>query len=84
MPCGTPKTAFFRVQFHPFGPQAVVYVCLNGPLDVVYENMLHTPLVRSTRVSVAKWHRYVEEHPERRDEGGPKLIGFLHLYLVVP
>jgi hypothetical protein len=51
---------------------------------VVSENMLHTPLVHSTRVSGAKWHRYVVEHLEWRDEGGHKLVGLLHLYLVVP
>jgi hypothetical protein len=51
---------------------------------VVSENMLHTPLVRSTRVSDAKQHRYVAEHPKRRDEGGRELVRLLHLYLVVP
>jgi hypothetical protein len=99
-----PEDAFFGVQFHPVGLQAierdtkvidqvvclpglhdyVVYVSLNGLLDVVYENMLHTPLVRGTRISEAKWHRYVAEHPEWCDEGGRELIGLLHLYLVVP
>jgi hypothetical protein len=62
----------------------VVYIRLNGPPDVVSEDMLHTPLVRITRVSEAKWHRYIAEHPKRRDEGGHELIRLLHLYLVVP
>jgi hypothetical protein len=76
------EDAFFRVQFHPVGPQAiehgaqvvnlvvrlpgfhnyVVYVCLNGPPNVVSENALHTLLVRSARISEAKWHRYVAKH----------------------
>jgi hypothetical protein len=62
----------------------IVYIRLNGLPDVVSENMVHTPLVRSTRISETKWHRYIAEHPKRRDEGGCELIGLLHLYLVVP
>jgi hypothetical protein len=56
---------------------------LNGPPDVVSENVLHTSLVRSARVSEAKWHRYVAKHSKRRDEGSCELIR-LHLYLLVP
>jgi hypothetical protein len=41
-------------------------------------------LVRSARISEAKRHCHVAEHPKRRDEGGCELIGLLHLYLVVP
>jgi hypothetical protein len=62
----------------------VVYVRLNGSPEVVSENVLHTSLVRSTRVSETKWHRYVAEHAEWRDEGSRELIELLHLYLVVP
>jgi hypothetical protein len=50
--------------FHDY----VVYVCLNGPPDVVSEDVLHTPLVRRARISEAKRHRDVAVHPERRDE----------------
>jgi hypothetical protein len=46
--------------------------------------MWHTSLIRSARVSEAKWHRHVAEHAERCDEGSCELIGLLHLYLVVP
>jgi hypothetical protein len=42
-----------------------VYVSLNGPPDVVSEDVLHTSLVRSARISEAKWHRYVAKHSER-------------------
>jgi hypothetical protein len=66
--------------FHDY----VIYVRLNSSPDVVSENVLHTPLVRSARISEAKWHRYVAKHAEWRDEGGRELIGLLHLYLVVP
>jgi hypothetical protein len=41
----------------------VIYVSLYGPLNVVPENVLHTSLVRSVRVSKAKWHCYVENMP---------------------
>jgi hypothetical protein len=58
--------------------------CYNGPPDVVSENVMHTPLVRSARISEAKWYRYVEKHSEWRDKGGRELIGLLHVYLVVP
>jgi hypothetical protein len=95
-----PEDAFFAVQFHSIGPQAikrnaqvvnqvirlpgfydyVIYVSLNDPPDVVSE----ASLVRSTCVSEAKRHRYVAEHPKRRDEGSRELVGLLHLYLVVP
>jgi hypothetical protein len=61
-----------------------VYLCLNSPPDVVSENMLHTLLVRSTHILEVKWYRYIAEHPKRSDEGGRKLVGLLHLYLVVP
>jgi hypothetical protein len=50
--------------------------------DVVSKNVLHTSLVRSARISEAKWHCYVANHAEWRDEGGRELIR-LHLYLVV-
>jgi hypothetical protein len=96
--------AFFGVQFHPIGLQAVecdaqvvkqvirlpglhdyvVYVGLNGPPDVFSEDVLHTSLVRSARISEAKRHRHVAEHPEQRDEGSRELVGLLHLYLVAP
>jgi hypothetical protein len=46
----------------------VIYVSLNGPPDVVSEDVLHTSLVCGTRVSEAKRHRYVAEHPEQLDE----------------
>jgi hypothetical protein len=62
----------------------IVYVCLNGPPDVVSGNVLHTPLVHSARISEAKWHCYVAKHPEWRDEGGRELVKLLNLYLVVP
>jgi hypothetical protein len=42
---------------------------------VVPENMLHTPVICSTRISKAKWHRYVAKHAERCDERGRELIG---------
>jgi hypothetical protein len=61
----------------------VIYVGLYGSPDVVLENVLHTPLVRSARISEAKWHRYVANHAEWCDERGRKLIKLLHLYLVV-
>jgi hypothetical protein len=61
----------------------VIYVCLNGPPDVVSENVLHTPLIHSAHVSEAKWHRHVEKHAEWCDEGSCELVGLLHLYLVV-
>jgi hypothetical protein len=66
--------------FHTY----VIYVCLNSSPDVVSENVLHTPLVRTAHISEAKWHRYVAKHSKRRDEGGRELIELLHLYLVVP
>jgi hypothetical protein len=50
---------------------------------VVPENVLHTSLVRSARISKAEWHCYVAKHAEWCDERGRELIGFLHLYLVV-
>jgi hypothetical protein len=62
----------------------VVYVRLNSLPHVVFENVLHTSLVRSAGVSEAKWHRYVAKHAEWCDEGGCELNELLHLYLVVP
>jgi hypothetical protein len=50
---------------------------------VVPRNVLHTLLVRSARVSKAKWHCYVTKHVERCDERGRELIRLFHLYLVV-
>jgi hypothetical protein len=50
--------------FHDY----IVYVRHNGSPDVVPENMLHTSLVSSTRISEAKRHHHVAIHPERRDE----------------
>jgi hypothetical protein len=35
---------------------------------VIPENVLHTSLVCSARVSETKWHRHVAVHPEWRDE----------------
>jgi hypothetical protein len=40
----------------------VIYVRLNGPPDVVSENVLHTSLIRSARVSETKWHCHVAKH----------------------
>jgi hypothetical protein len=57
---------------------------LNGSPDVVSENVLHTSLVSSSRVSKTERHCNVEIHPERRDECSRELVGLLHFYLVVP
>jgi hypothetical protein len=46
----------------------VVYVSLNGSPDVVSEDVLHTSLVRSARISEAERHRHIAEHSEWRDE----------------
>jgi hypothetical protein len=62
----------------------VVYVCLNGPPDMVSKDVLHTPFVRCTRVSEAKWHYHIAKHSELRDKGCRELVGLFHLYLVVP
>jgi hypothetical protein len=51
---------------------------------VVSEDVLHASLVCSARISEAKWHRYIAEHPKRHDEGSRELVGLFHLYLVVP
>jgi hypothetical protein len=51
---------------------------------VVSEDVLHTSLVCSARISEPEWHNYVAEHPERRDEGSRELVGLFHFYLVVP
>jgi hypothetical protein len=53
----------------------VIYVCLYGLPDVVPENVLHTSLVRSARVSKVEWHCYVVKHVEWCDERGRELIG---------
>jgi hypothetical protein len=37
----------------------IVYVCLNGSPDVISENVLHTSLVCSARVSETERHCYV-------------------------
>jgi hypothetical protein len=50
--------------FHDY----IVYVRLNGPPDVIPENVLHTSLVCSARISEAERHCHVAIHPERRDE----------------
>jgi hypothetical protein len=50
--------------FHDY----VVYVSLNSSHDVISENVLHTSLVSSARISETKRHRYVVVHPEGRDE----------------
>jgi hypothetical protein len=65
--------------FHDY----IVYVCLNGPADVIPENVLHTLLVCSARISETERHCHVAIHPERRDERSRELVG-LHFYLVVP
>jgi hypothetical protein len=65
--------------FHDY----IVYVRLNGPPDVISENVLHTSLVCSTRISETERYCYVAIHPERRDERSRELVG-LHFYLVVP
>jgi hypothetical protein len=62
----------------------IVYVCLNGPPDVISENVLHTSLVCCARVSETKQHCYVAVHPERHNERSRELVGLLHFYLVVP
>jgi hypothetical protein len=62
----------------------VVHVRLYCPPDVISKNVLHAALIRRTCVSGAKWHRDVAEHPERRDERSRKLVGLLHLYLMIP
>jgi hypothetical protein len=46
----------------------VVYISLNGSPDVILENVLHTSLVCSARVSKTERHRYVAVHPEGGDE----------------
>jgi hypothetical protein len=66
--------------FHDYN----VYVRLNGSPDVIPEDVLHTSLVCCARVSETERHRYVAIHPERRNERSRELVGFLHLYLVVP
>jgi hypothetical protein len=77
MPRGTPKTHFSGFSFTLLARRQsndvrvinqvihlsglydyVVYICLNG----------HTSLVCSARISEAKWHRYIAEHSEQRDE----------------
>jgi hypothetical protein len=45
--------------FHDY----VIYVRLNSPPDVVSENVLHTSLIRSARVSEAKWHVTYQNMP---------------------
>jgi hypothetical protein len=62
----------------------VIHVRLDRPSDVISENVLHAALVCRTRVSEAKRHRDVAEHPERCDERSRELVGLLHLYLVMP
>jgi hypothetical protein len=57
---------------------------LNGPPDVIPENMLHTSLVCSARISETEQHRHIAIHPDRRDERSRELVGLLHFYLVVP
>jgi hypothetical protein len=66
--------------FHDY----VIHVCLNGSPDVISEDVLHTSLVCCAHVSETERHRHVAEHPKRRDERSRKLVGLLHLYLVVP
>jgi hypothetical protein len=51
---------------------------------VISENVLHTSLVCSARVSETEQHRYIAVHPEESDERGRELVGLLHFYLVVP
>jgi hypothetical protein len=46
----------------------VVYISLNGSPNVIPENVLHTSLVCSARVSETKRHRYVVVHHEGSDE----------------
>jgi hypothetical protein len=62
----------------------VINIRLDRSPDVVSENVLHAALVCRTHVSEAKWHRDVAEHPKRRDERSRKLVGLLHLYLMIP
>jgi hypothetical protein len=45
----------------------IVYVCLDGSPDVIPENVLHTSLVCSARISETERHCHVAIHPERRD-----------------
>jgi hypothetical protein len=56
----------------------------DGSPDVISEDVLYTSLICCARVSETERHRYVTEHPERRDERSRELVGLLHLYLVVP
>jgi hypothetical protein len=35
---------------------------------VIPENVLHTSLVCSARISETEWHHYVAVHPEESDE----------------
>jgi hypothetical protein len=46
----------------------VNYLSLNGSLDVIPENVLHTSMVCSTCVSETERHCYVAVHPEGSDE----------------
>jgi hypothetical protein len=62
----------------------IVYVSLNGLPDVIQENVLHTSLVCSARVSKTERHCHVAVHPEGSDERSRELVGLLHFYLVVP
>jgi hypothetical protein len=62
----------------------VIYVSLNSSPDVVSEDVMHTSLVCSARVSEAKRHCYVAEHSKWRDERSRELVRLFHLYLVVP
>jgi hypothetical protein len=66
--------------FHDY----IVYICLNGSPDVISENVLHTSLVGSARISETERHCHIAIHPERRDEQSRELVGLLHFYLVVP
>jgi hypothetical protein len=66
--------------FHDY----IVYVCLNSSPDVIPENVLHTSLVCSARVSETERHCHVAIHPERHDERSRELVRPLHFYLVVP
>jgi hypothetical protein len=90
MPRGTPKTVECDAQVvNQVVCLSVLYnyvinVCLNGPPDVVSEDVLHTSLVCSARISETKRHHHVVEQPKRCDEGSHELVGSLHLYMVVP
>ena len=51
--------------------------------DMVPKHMEHTPLVCSSGVSEAKWHRDIAVHAEGCDKKSHELVGLFHLDLMV-